>query len=87
MHSPLCINVSPPREEKRQQLANERGVYKFQRKIEEGYDPLTDWKRLKDEGKIVIGKDLARDEGSSRLGSEGLYDVRVDERMPYIGMS
>ena len=31
-----------------------------------------------------MGKDLERDAGSSRLGSEGLLEVRVDERMPYI---
>eukprot|EP00600_Ochromonadales_sp_CCMP1393_P004195 CAMPEP_0174991260 /NCGR_PEP_ID=MMETSP0004_2-20121128/21795_1 /TAXON_ID=420556 /ORGANISM="Ochromonas sp., Strain CCMP1393" /LENGTH=216 /DNA_ID=CAMNT_0016244993 /DNA_START=1 /DNA_END=651 /DNA_ORIENTATION=+ len=74
------------REAKRMELAEERAVYKFQRETNKGdkYDPLTDWKRLKDEGKVKIGKDLKRDEGSSRLGSEGLYDVRVDERMPYI---
>ena len=49
-----------------------------------GYDPLEDWQRLRDEGKIKMGKDLERDAGSSRLGSEGLLEVRVDERMPYI---
>lgn len=49
-----------------------------------GYDPLTDWKKLRDEGKIKIGKDLERDPKSARLGSEGLIEVRVDERMPYI---
>jgi hypothetical protein len=65
-------------------LAEEKSVYDFQNKIEEGYDPMTDWKRLREEGKILIGKDLKRDEGSRRLGSEGLIDVRVDERMPYI---
>jgi hypothetical protein len=64
-------------------LAEEKSVYDFQNKVEEGYDPMTDWKRLREEGKIKIGKDLKRDEGSRRLGSEGLIDVRVDERMPY----
>ena len=49
-----------------------------------GYDPLEDWQRLKSEGKIKMGKDLERDVKSSRLGSEGLLEVRVDERMPYI---
>lgn len=68
----------------REELAREKAIYKFQKKDEEGYDPLTDWKRLKDEGKIKIGKDLERDASTSRLGSEGLIDVRVDERMPYI---
>lgn len=72
------------KEMNRKALAEERAVYSFQQKSEEGYDPLTDWKRLKDEGKIKIGKDLKRDDSTSRLGSEGLIDVRVDERMPYI---
>jgi hypothetical protein len=33
-----------------------------------GYDPLTDWQKLKDEGKIKMSKDLERDAKSSRLG-------------------
>mmetsp|Transcript_12419 Transcript_12419/g.19120 ORF Transcript_12419/g.19120 Transcript_12419/m.19120 type:complete len:204 (-) Transcript_12419:106-717(-) len=70
--------------EKRQKLNKERDVWKFQQKNEEGYDPLTDWNQLRSEGKIQVGSDLERDEGSRRLGSEGLVDVRVDERMPYI---
>jgi Skp family chaperone for outer membrane proteins len=70
------------REKKRQELAEERKVYDFQNKVEKGYDPLADWKRLREEGKLKIGDDLQRDESSSRLGSEGLIDVRVDERMP-----
>lgn len=45
---------------------------------------MEDWQRLKSEGKIKMGKDLERDVKSSRLGSEGLLEVRVDERMPYI---
>lgn len=68
----------------RAKLDADRKVYDFQGKVEKGYDPLSDWKRLRNEGKILIGKDLKRDETSSRLGSEGLIDVRVDERMPYI---
>lgn len=64
----------------RMELAKERAVYNFQQKSEDGYDPLTDWERLREEGKIKIGKDLERDDSTSRLGSEGLYDVRVDER-------
>ena len=71
-------------ERRRQALAEEKDVYTFQNKKEDGYDPLVDWKRLKDEGKIKMSKDLERDVSSSRLGSEGLIDVRVDERMPYI---
>ena len=34
-------------------LAEERAIYKFQQKQEQGYDPLTDWERLKDEGDKV----------------------------------
>lgn len=71
-------------QQNRQKLAEERDVYKFQQKVQDGYDPLMDWKRLRKEGKIKIGTDLERDKGSERLGSEGLIDVRVDERMPYI---
>ena len=71
-------------EERRKGLAEERAVYNFQKKNEDGYDAITDWKRLKDEGKIKIGKDLERNKDTSRLGSEGLIEVRVDERMPYI---
>eukprot|EP00591_Stephanopyxis_turris_P001997 CAMPEP_0195524134 /NCGR_PEP_ID=MMETSP0794_2-20130614/23812_1 /TAXON_ID=515487 /ORGANISM="Stephanopyxis turris, Strain CCMP 815" /LENGTH=207 /DNA_ID=CAMNT_0040654297 /DNA_START=56 /DNA_END=679 /DNA_ORIENTATION=+ len=69
---------------RRRKLSEDRDVYKFQNKVEEGYDPLTDWERLRAEGKIVIGDDLERDKGSERLGSAGLQEVRVDERMPYI---
>ena len=68
----------------RAKLDEERKVYDFQNKVEKGYDPLSDWTRLRNEGKILIGKDLKGDETTSRLGSEGLIDVRVDERMPYI---
>mmetsp|Transcript_14818 Transcript_14818/g.34250 ORF Transcript_14818/g.34250 Transcript_14818/m.34250 type:complete len:194 (+) Transcript_14818:711-1292(+) len=68
----------------RKALDDERSVYDFQRKVEKGYDPLKDWTRLRKEGKIKIGKDLKRDESSRRFGSEGLNDVRIDERMPYI---
>ena len=70
--------------QKRKELAEEKSVYDFQNKVEDGYDPLNEWKRLRSEGKVKVGSDLDRDEGSRRLGSEGLIDVRVDERMPYI---
>ena len=72
-------------DERRKKLAEERAIYNsFQSKNEEGYDGLDDWKRLRAEGKVKIGKDLERDQATSRLGSEGLIEVRVDERMPYI---
>lgn len=47
-------------------------------------DPLVAWKKLREEGKIKVGSDLERDPSSSRLGSEGLVDVRTDELLPYI---
>ena len=73
------------KEAERLKYAEERAVYKFQTKSgDETYDPINEWKRLKDEGKIKMSKDLERDSKSSRLGSEGLIEVRVDERMPYI---
>lgn len=72
------------RNQERQELADEKEVWKFQQKSEEGYDPLTEWEKLRKEGKIKVGSDLERDASSSRLGSEGLVEVRIDERMPYI---
>jgi hypothetical protein len=68
--------------ERRRNLKEEKAVWDFQQKADG--DPLDDWKRLRQEGKIKVGSDLERDEGSRRLGSEGLVEVRVDERMPYI---
>lgn len=70
---------------KRIQLAKERQAYDdFQLKEGAEYDPLEDWKKGREEGTVVLGDDLERDPTSERLGSEGLQDVRVDERMPYI---
>mmetsp|Transcript_22282 Transcript_22282/g.52976 ORF Transcript_22282/g.52976 Transcript_22282/m.52976 type:complete len:196 (+) Transcript_22282:75-662(+) len=69
---------------KRAKLQDEKDVWGFQGKNEKGFDPLTEWKRLKNEGKITVGSQLERDPTSSRLGSEGLVDVRTDERLPYI---
>ena len=37
---------------------------------QDNYDALDDWKRLRAEGKVKIGKDLERDSATSRLGSE-----------------
>lgn len=71
-------------EKNRADLQEEKEIYDFQQKVEKGYDPLTDWKRLRAEGKVIIGDDLERDPSTSRFGSEGLQEVRVDERMPYI---
>ena len=68
--------------QRRDNLQKERDVWSFQQKAEG--DAFDDWKKLREEGKIKVGSDLERDESSSRLGSEGLVDVRVDERLPYI---
>mmetsp|Transcript_3177 Transcript_3177/g.4352 ORF Transcript_3177/g.4352 Transcript_3177/m.4352 type:complete len:196 (+) Transcript_3177:116-703(+) len=69
---------------RRNELAKKKNVWEFQNRVEEGYDPKTEWDRLREEGEIEVGSDLERDPTSSRLGSEGLIDVRIDERMPYI---
>jgi len=66
----------------RRKLREEREVWNFQQ--DPTKDPLEDWERLRKEGKIKVGSDLERDKSSERLGSEGLVEVRVDERMPYI---
>jgi hypothetical protein len=71
-------------DKRRQTLAQERAVYNFQKENAEGKDLIDEWKQLKDDGKIKMGRDLERDASTSRLGSEGLLNVRVDERMPYI---
>ena len=68
----------------RAKLQEEKDVWGFQGKVESGFDPLTEWKRLKDEGKITVGSQMERDPTSSRMGSEGLVDVRTDELLPYI---
>ena len=68
----------------RAKLQEEKDVWTFQNTIQTGFDPLNEWKRLKDEGKITVGSQLERDPTSSRLGSEGLVEVRTDERLPYI---
>lgn len=50
-----------------------------------GGDRLEDWKKLRESGKIrTANKGLTRDKGSERLGSSGLFEVRTDERLPYI---
>ena len=68
----------------RAKLQDEKDLWGFQDKVEEGFDPLTEWTRLKDEGKITVGSEMERDPTSSRLGSEGLVDIRTDELLPYI---
>ena len=68
-------------EARRLDLAKERAVYNFQ--AGDQGDPLDEFNRLKKAGKIKVSGE-ERDAGSSRLGSEGLQEVRTDERMPYI---
>jgi len=67
---------------RRKKLTEDREVWDFQQDKEK--DPIEAWTTLRKEGKIQVGSDLERDPGSSRLGSEGLIGVRIDERMPYI---
>eukprot|EP00613_Pedinella_sp_CCMP2098_P054901 CAMPEP_0171886474 /NCGR_PEP_ID=MMETSP0992-20121227/41915_1 /TAXON_ID=483369 /ORGANISM="non described non described, Strain CCMP2098" /LENGTH=352 /DNA_ID=CAMNT_0012513125 /DNA_START=187 /DNA_END=1248 /DNA_ORIENTATION=+ len=51
----------------------------------EGADTLEEWKRLREEGVIkTASSGLVRDTDSGRLGSEGLFVERADEKLPYI---
>lgn len=68
---------------RRNDLTDERELWKFQQE-NSSTDPMETWNKLREEGKIKVGSDLPRDPDSSRLGSEGLQEVRIDERMPYI---
>eukprot|EP00594_Rhizosolenia_setigera_P017961 CAMPEP_0178961848 /NCGR_PEP_ID=MMETSP0789-20121207/13976_1 /TAXON_ID=3005 /ORGANISM="Rhizosolenia setigera, Strain CCMP 1694" /LENGTH=127 /DNA_ID=CAMNT_0020645811 /DNA_START=107 /DNA_END=487 /DNA_ORIENTATION=- len=68
---------------RRSDLNEERSVWDFQNK-NTGEDPLKEWNKLREEGKIQVGTEMERDASSSRLGSEGLVEVRTDERLPYI---
>ena len=77
-------NYMSKKNQNRQKLQEERDIWEFQNRQQTGFDPLKQWNKLRQEGKIKVGSDLERDASSSRLGSEGLVDVRVDERMPYI---
>jgi len=76
--------------DRRQKLMKDKDVWKFQQEVktneESGKveDPLEKWNELREEGAIKVGSDLERDPSSSRLGSEGLVDVRTDELLPYI---
>ena len=46
-------------------------------------DVLEDWKKLKEEGKVVASEQ-ERDADSARMGSAGLIAERIDEKLPYI---
>merc|ERR1712194_98325 len=69
---------------RRRALEEDEAVWDFQTKVAEGYDPLTDWTRLREEGKITVGSEMERDKDSERLGSEGLVEVRTDTLLPYV---
>mmetsp|Transcript_8974 Transcript_8974/g.18123 ORF Transcript_8974/g.18123 Transcript_8974/m.18123 type:complete len:181 (+) Transcript_8974:170-712(+) len=68
----------------RRKLREEREMWNFQQDTKNGEDPKKEWDRLRASGKITVGSEMARDKSTSRLGSEGLVEVRTDERMPYI---
>lgn len=73
--------------ERRANIDKERKILSDLQKqaAEGGKDVLDDWKKLREDGVIATAtKGLERDKGSQRLGSEGLYEVRVDEKMPYL---
>jgi len=70
--------------QRRQSVGQEASVLK-EIQAAEGADNLEAWKAARDEGKIKTATSgLERDEGSSRMGSDGLFAERVDERLPYI---
>eukprot|EP00558_Chaetoceros_sp_UNC1202_P004911 CAMPEP_0197246906 /NCGR_PEP_ID=MMETSP1429-20130617/23534_1 /TAXON_ID=49237 /ORGANISM="Chaetoceros sp., Strain UNC1202" /LENGTH=180 /DNA_ID=CAMNT_0042707679 /DNA_START=33 /DNA_END=575 /DNA_ORIENTATION=+ len=67
---------------RRMKLKEDKAVWDFQQ--EQGVDAIEKWTTLRSEGKIKVGSDLERDPSSSRLGSEGLVEIRTDELLPYI---
>ncbi len=68
--------------QRRKKLDEDRSLWNFQK--ENGMDPMQKWKELRSEGKIKAGSDIERDPTSSRLGSEGLQEIRTDDKLPYI---
>jgi len=38
--------------ERRIRLQEEKDVWKFQNKVEDGYDPIDEWSKLREDGKI-----------------------------------
>ncbi len=79
-------------QKRRNERNEERDVWSFQSEqavnasAKNGEDDslLKEWKKKREDGDIKVGSDLKRDEGTRRLGSEGLVEVRTDERLPYI---
>jgi hypothetical protein len=72
-------------QKRRLEVSAEERLLKEVQQGKEGVDGLEMWKKLRDEGKIKTATSgLERDEGSARLGSEGLFAERVDAKLPYI---
>ena len=42
------------------------------------------WQQLQREGKAFVSDEMERDADSSRLGSAGLIDARIDTNLPFI---
>jgi len=71
--------------DRRSKVAEEATLLKEIQNEDTAGDNLEAWKAAKAEGKIKTATSgLERDEGSSRMGSDGLFAERVDERLPYI---
>ena len=68
---------------RRKNLQEDQELWSFQQEVG-GDDPLNTWTQLKAEGKIKSSSDIERDPTSSRLGSEGLQEIRTDDKLPYI---
>ena len=72
-------------EKRRRDASKESSVLRKLQNKENGADVLDEWKKLRADGTITTAtKGLIRDKGSSRLGSEGLFAERIDEKLPYI---
>jgi hypothetical protein len=68
---------------RRLQLESDTRAWDFQREAS-GADPLDKWTELRAAGVIKAGDDIERDPTSSRLGSEGLQEIRTDDKLPYV---
>ena len=70
---------------RRQEIKKESQALNDLQKSNADGDTVAEWKRLRAEGTIrTATSGLERDKDSSRLGSEGLFAERIDERLPYI---
>jgi hypothetical protein len=68
---------------RRQKLEKDAAAWDFQ-KDTSGADPLEKWNERRASGEITAGSDIERDPSSSRLGSEGLQEIRTDDKLPYV---